>query len=200
MTLPDVTITESALRALRDASPDLGDDEVLHLKIDAAFQNDLYFAPLEPDEVVVVASGVKLAMDARTTRRAHGLTIDYISDSSSGSGFKIDNPNQSSPIKGIRPADLAWMLEKREEFRFIDVRPEQERERARLEAARPLDAAHRAELEALPKNTKLVFMGHHSSDGRVIAQEFVDRGFSNVWLLVGGIDAWSTMAPEVPRY
>lgn len=52
----------------------------------------------------------------------------------------------------------------------------------------------------MPKDEKLVFMGHHSSDGRVVAQLFVERGFTNVWLLVGGIDAWSTMDPDVPRY
>lgn len=198
-TPPEVTITEVALRAFRDAESGAGEGEVLRLTIDAKFHNDLYFGPIEPNDVVIVVSGLRLAMDARTARRANGLTIDYV-DSVSGPGFKLDNPNASSPIQGIRPADVVRMLEKRERFQFIDARHESEQTKAGVEAARPLDQAYQVELDALPKDSKLVFMGHHSTGGQVTARLFHDRGFSNVWYVVGGIDAWSTMDPSVPRY
>lgn len=200
MTSPEVTITEGALRAFRDAAREVGDDEVLRLTIDSKFHNDLYFGPIEPLDVVVTVGGLRLAMDARTARRANGLKIDFVEGGAAGPGFKLDNPNESSPIKGIRPADLVELLQKREKLQLVDVRPESEWAKARVEAARRLDAAYQAELEALPKTTKLVFMAHHSTGARTIARQFHERGFSNVWIVVGGIDAWSTMDPDVPRY
>src|SRR4051794_14613678 len=45
--LPTLHITDGALKAFRGALVD-ADGEFLHLKIDAGFQNDLYFAPREP--------------------------------------------------------------------------------------------------------------------------------------------------------
>src|SRR3954467_14212685 len=46
--LPTIHVTEGALAAFRGSLADSADVEVLHLKIDAGFQNDLYFAPREP--------------------------------------------------------------------------------------------------------------------------------------------------------
>lgn len=198
---PVVTITERALRAFRAAESDAGagEGEVLRLVIDASFQNDLYFSAPEPNDVVVVVDGLRLAMDARTARRADGLSIDFV-EGASGTGFKLDNPNASSAIQGIRPADVVHLLEAGEVFHFIDARSDEERKKARLDAARPLDAAYEAELAAAPADVKLIVLGHHSTQGRAAARPFSDRGFKNVWYVVGGIDAWSTMDPSVPRY
>ncbi len=198
---PTVTITEAALRALRDAmdADDVGAEDVLHLTIDPRFQNDLYFGPREPGDVVVTASGITLAMDARTARRADGLTIDFV-DGPSGTGFKMDNPNQSPPVKGICPADLVRMLEGGERLEFVDARGADERAKARVDAARPLDERYESELLAMPRTSKLVFMAHHGRGGQSAARRFFERGFTNVWYVVGGIDSWSTMDPSVPRY
>lgn len=199
MTEPKVTITDAALSAFRDAAGDAAEGEVLRLTIDASFQNDLYFAGLEPDDIIVVSAGLEVAMDPRTARRADGLKIDFV-DGVGGAGFKIDNPNEGSPVKGIHPADLVGLLEKRQKLELIDVRPEQEQAKARVKVARPLDPAYQAELDALAMDAKLVFLAHHSSDAQAPARSFYDRGFRNVWYVVGGIDAWSTMDPAVPRY
>lgn len=197
---PEVTVTEVALRAFRDAAAESADGEVLRLTIDAKFQNELYFGLGQPNDVVVDVSGLRLAMDPRTARRANGLRIDFIADGATGPGFKLDNPNQSSAVQGVCPADVLRMLEKRERFQLIDARSADEREKARVEAARALDAAYQAELDTLPRSTKLVFMGHHGTGGRETARQFHDRGFIDVWYVVGGIDAWSTMDPDVSRY
>lgn len=199
MSLPEVTLSEAAVGAIREAAREASEGEVLRLSIDAAFRNDLYFSPIEPGDVVVVASGLEVAMDARTARRANGLVIDFV-DGPTGVGFKLDNPNDGSPIKGIHPADLTLALEKKERLQLIDVRPEAERAKATLAVARPLDPAYQAELDRLPKDTKLVFLGHHSPGGQAAARQLYDRGFLNAWYVVGGIDAWSTMDPAVPRY
>lgn len=196
---PEVTISEGALRAFRDAAREASDGEILRLTIDSKFHNDLYFATVESNDIVILANGLQLAMDARTARRANGLKIDFV-DGAGGPGFKLDNPNESSPIRGIHPADVMHALEKREVFQFIDVRPEAEHAKAKVEAARRLDEAYQAELATQAKDAKLVFLAHHSSGGRAIAQQFYDRGFRDVWYVVGGIDAWATMDPEISRY
>ncbi len=172
---------------------------MLRLTIDASFKNDLYFATIELDDVVVVANGLELAMDSRTAQRANGLKIDFVA-AVSGAGFKIENPNERSVVKGIHPADLVRSLEKREKLHFIDLRSEAEHAKAKLGAARRLDEAYQRELDALTKDTKLVFLAHHSSGAQATAHAFYDRGFHNVWYVVGGIDAWATMDPDVPRY
>lgn len=199
MTSPAVTITERALRAFREAEPEAGAGEVLRLSIDSKFHNDLFFAPVEPNDVVIVVDGLRVAMDALTARRADGLRIDYV-ETPSATGFKLDNPNASSAVHGIRPADVVQMLERREAFQFIDARSEAEWAQARVPGARRLDAAYEAELETLPRGTKLLFLGHHGTDGRAAARPFLERGFEDVWYVVGGIDAWSTLDPDVPRY
>lgn len=197
---PNVTITEAALRALRLAQADEGAevDHVLHLSIDARFQNDLYFGPRETGDVMITASGMTLAMDASSVRRADGLTIDYVGGS--GGGFKLDNPNQSPVVKGIHPADLVRMLASGEALELVDARGQDERALASVKAARPLDERYESELLAMPRTKKLVLMAHHGRGGQAAAQRFYDRGFTNVWYVVGGIDAWSTMDPSIPRY
>ncbi len=192
---PTVTISPHAAQAFRDAAEQAAAGDVLRLGIDAKFHNDLYFGRVEPRDVVVVTSGLTIAMDPRTARRADGLTIDWV-EGPSGAGFKLENPNESSPLRRLRPADVLRMLRERSAFVLIDARPAVERARAAIGAARPLDD----ELESLPRDANLVFVGHHSSDGQRAARRFFERGFRNVAYVVGGIDAWSTLDPEIPRY
>lgn len=196
---PKVTITDVALPVIRDTQRQAEPDDVLRLTISAAFESDLFFDRRQPDDIVVDANGITLVMDPRTATRANGLSIDYI-ESVAGAGFKLDNPNKTTPIDGIRPADVRRMLKKREKFVLVDVRSASERALATVEAAHLLDAAYEAELDAMPKKTKLIFMSHHSNRARSAAQRFRERGFSDVRYVVGGIDAWSTMDPSVPRY
>ncbi len=200
MQSPIITITESALRVLGEAAQEVDATDVLRLSIDAQFQNDLVLGPTEPDDVLVTVSGVTVAMTAATARRADGLKIDYVDDVHGETGFKLDNPNQSPPAKGICPADLVELLAKREPLEFIDARGEAERARASVAASRALDAEYERELLAMPKTRKLVFMAHHSRGGQSAALRFFERGFTNIWYVVGGIDGWSTMDPDVPRY
>jgi monothiol glutaredoxin len=58
-----------------------------------------------------------------------------------------------------------------------------------------------AKLENLDKNSTLVFYCHHGIRSQQAAQRFVDEGFTNVFNLSGGIDAWSQQVePNLPRY
>lgn len=196
---PTVTITDTALQAFRGAAGEAEADDTLRLAIDARFQNDLYFGPREPNDIVITTNGITLAMDAATAKRANGLKIDFV-QGPGGAGFKIDNPNEPPRVRAVRPEDVKQMLAAGEKLHFIDVRTEKERAVAKVDAARLLDADYERELSSLPKDSKLVFMCHHGVRSQNAAQQFLDRGFTNVWNVVGGIDAWSAMDPSVPRY
>lgn len=200
METPTITITEDALRVLGEAAQEVDETDVLRLTIDAKFHNDLFLGPTEPGDVLVTTGGITVAMNPATARRADGLKIDYVDDVRGGAGFKLENPNQSSPVNGICPADLVELLRKREKLEFIDARNQAERDKASVDTARALDPAYEQELLAKPKTHKLVFIGHHGRQGRTAALWFFERGFTNVWYVVGGIDGWSTMDPDIPRY
>ena len=137
---------------------------------------------------------------AGNAMRADGLRIEFV-EGGDGVGFKLDNPNQpGGPIKATRPADVRRMLETGERPELVDVRNAVERARASVGGSRLLNERYEAELVTRPRDTKLVFLSHHSSRSRRAAQLFVDRGFTNVWYVLGGTDAWSTMDPNIPRY
>ena len=166
------------------------------------FDYDLYFIEedeIESGDVRQEINGLVFVADAESSRHLEGASIDYV-EGPSATGFKLDNPNASSRIQGVRPVEVVRMLEAGESFEFIDARPAAERAKVSIVMARALDEVYAAELEAAPRERKLVLLGHHSTDGRTAARPFEQKGFKEVWYVVGGIDAWSTMDPSVPRY
>jgi monothiol glutaredoxin len=58
-----------------------------------------------------------------------------------------------------------------------------------------------AELDALDKSTPIIFHCHHGMRSRSAAERYAAEGFSKVYNLEGGIDAWSLeVDPKVARY
>jgi monothiol glutaredoxin len=196
---PQVTITEGAVMAFRGAAAEAEAGETLRLAIDAAFANDLYFGPKQQGDIVITANGITLAMDAATAKRAAGLVIDFV-QGPDGAGFKLTNPYEPPRVRPIRAEDVKRAMDKGEKLVLVDVRTEKERDLAVIAGTRLYDPTYDAELAQLPKDTKLVFHCHHGMRSQQAAQRFVDRGFSNVWNLSGGIDAWSAIDPSIPRY
>ena len=81
------------------------------------------------------------------------------------------------------------------------------RELVELEIASVADARHipmreiPARLVELDRGIPLVVMCHSGGRSRRVAEFLLGNGFSNVFNLRGGIDAWSTeIDPQVPRY
>jgi monothiol glutaredoxin len=104
-------------------------------------------------------------------------------------------------IEQISASELKAMVDSGEAFQFVDVRTNMERGIAHIEGSRLLDQAYFDELIALPKDTPLVFQCHHGVRSQSAAQHFAAHGFTKVYNLVGGIDAWSVeVDPKVPRY
>jgi len=201
--LPTIHVTEAALNAFRGALADSveGAAEVLHLKIDARFQNDLYFAPREPGTLEVAVQGLSLFIDPASARRADGLRIDFVDGANAG--FKIDNPNQPAPpatVKQLSPAELKELLDQ-DKVTLFDVRPEHERALASLPQARALDEAGQEYLFSLDRGAPIAFLCHHGMRSQNAAQQVLSEGFRNVYNVRGGIHAWSESVDRgVPQY
>jgi monothiol glutaredoxin len=198
--VPAITLTDSAADSLRKmASRSAGP---LHISIDAQFQHSLYFGPREPGAIALSTNGVAIEIDPLSAARANGLTLDA-EPRAEGPAFRIDNPNapRSAEVRQLSVSELARRLRAGERLGLFDVRTPEERAIAHIEGARLLDSDVVAQLEQLDKSTLLVFHCHHGGRSQRAAEHFAALGFTNVWNVAGGIDAWSQeVDPNVPRY
>ncbi|HSC89458.1 MAG TPA: Grx4 family monothiol glutaredoxin [Polyangiaceae bacterium] len=195
---PRITVSERAATALRGYLGDSG--EVILLDIGRDFHSGLSLGPQPAQAVTVVSGGLTLAMDRLTAGRADGLLIDFV-DTPEGQAFKLDNPNEPARVRPLSVQALAQQLKAGVALRLIDVRSPGEWETARIEGAELLDSALHDELVELAPGTVLVFQCHHGHRSQRAAEQFVARGFRQVFNLTGGIDAWSLeVDPNVPRY
>ena len=104
-------------------------------------------------------------------------------------------------IQQLSAPELKAMIDAGEAFELVDVRTDWERETAQIGGSRLLDQAYHDHLLTLDKATTLVFQCHHGIRSQAAAEYCVEKGFRNVYNLVGGIDAWSvTVDRSVPRY
>jgi monothiol glutaredoxin len=196
--IPTIAIAEAAVKAFKAFLAEAGGDS-LRLQIDAQFQHDLVLGPREPTDIVVHTSGIALALDPSSARRANGVSIDFIE--APANAFKINNPNEPARVKSLTPAELKAMLDRGETIELFDVRTPEERAIAMLDRARHLDGAGERYLLALDRNAPVAFHCHHGGRSRAAAEHALQEGFRNVYNLEGGIDAWSrTVDPSVPRY
>ncbi|HKO51836.1 MAG TPA: rhodanese-like domain-containing protein, partial [Polyangiaceae bacterium] len=167
-------------------------------KIDARFQNDLYFAPREAGTLELAIQGLRLFIDPASARRAEGMSIDFIDGANAG--FKIENPNQPASVKPLTPAELKELLDQGKVTLF-DVRPEHERALASIAQARALDEAGQEYLFSLDRNAPVAFLCHHGMRSQNAAEQLLGEGFRNVFNVRGGIHAWSeTVDRGVPQY
>jgi monothiol glutaredoxin len=194
---PHVTISAAAAHAFAAAAPGRG--EVLRLEIDPDFNCDLHFAPRAVGDVETRSGDVVLYVDSASAARADGVAIDYV-EAPGGMAFKIDNPNAPPHVKRLTPKALEAMLD-RGEVQLFDVRPGDERARASIAQARSLDAEGQEFLFSLSKETPIALHCHHGMRSRAAAEQLLREGFTNVYNLEGGIEAWSRdVDPSVPRY
>jgi monothiol glutaredoxin len=195
--VPVITVSPAAVQAFQAALADARGD-VLRFQIDAGFQNELFLAPRAPGDIEVQSNGLSLMLDARSARRADGVSIDFVDGP--GGGFKILNPNEPPRVKELSAVEAKNRLD-RGELALFDVRPESERAIASIAAARALDPAGQEFLMQLDRNTPVVFHCHHGIRSQAFAEQMLSQGFKNVYNLEGGIDAWSLQVdPAVPRY
>ncbi|MFO0673568.1 MAG: Grx4 family monothiol glutaredoxin [Polyangiaceae bacterium] len=194
---PTVKISKAAAAAFKGAAE--SDDDHPRLVIDPSYRYDLYFDAKQPGDVAIAAEGVTLLLDAESASRADGTSIDFVDGD--GGGFRIENPNEPPRLRALAPKDLAAMRARGEKLELIDVRTPAERATAKIEGDRYLGELGLDEALELPKDTALVFYCHHGHRSRSMASQFVEQGFTRVYNLEGGIDAWArTVDPKVATY
>jgi monothiol glutaredoxin len=195
---PRVSISPAAAKALLDATADAG-GEVVRLAIDAAFRCDLQIAARATDDIEVTSNGAVLYVERASAARADGIHVDYV-QSPGGMAFKIDNPNEPPRVKRIAPKELKTLLDQGR-IRLFDVRPEAERALASIAQAKSLESEGRQELLSMKRDEAVALHCHHGMRSRAAAEELLREGFTNVYNLEGGIEAWSRdVDPSVPRY
>jgi monothiol glutaredoxin len=195
---PRVAISPAAAKAFEDALSDAGDD-VLRLEIDPQFACDLHFGPKEDGDVAVTSGGVVLHVAGASAGRADGIAIDFV-QGPKGGAFKIENPNEPPRVKPIDAKTLKAFLDAGK-VELFDVRPDDERALASIAQAKKLDAAGQEYLLRQKKEAAIAFHCHHGGRSRSAAERLLGEGFTNVYNLEGGIEAWSRdVDPSVPRY
>lgn len=197
---PTITVTEEARNEFLEAAKE-SPGERLRFEVNPRFEYGLYMSQkMDGDFEVDVGGGLVLLVDRSSAKRANGTSIEFVSGPDGG-GFKIENPNEPPRVRQITAARLREMLDTQPDLILIDVRTERERDIASIEEAKPLDREELARLEGLPKDSPIAFLCHHGVRSRSAAEHFVAQGFSKIYNVEGGIDAWSVKVdPSVPRY
>ena len=197
-TPPQIHIGEAAVQMLRSAIADAGGDVVVRMDIDPQFRTRLHLAQPEANAVTSVVEGIRVEFDLAGARRADGLRIDW-ADDVRGKGLVIDNPNAPPPVRAITPADAIERM-RAGTLKIVDVRPGEERALASV----PGDVLNfdlgLDQVEALPKSTALAFLCHHGNRSQQAAEHFRQKGFREVYNVVGGIEAWADADESVARY
>lgn len=199
-TPPSIEITPAAAAMLRDSIAGAGAGYALQIAVDAQYRAQLQLGPVDPNAIATEVEGIRAQFDIASAPRARGLRIDWVDDAR-GRGLMVDNPNAPNAVKGIDAATAARMLADGA-LTLVDVRPVEERAVASVRVPfSVLDEGAAAEVEALPKDTPLAFLCHHGSRSAAAAAHFRTLGFTKLYNVEGGIDAWSQQVDAaVPRY
>ncbi len=192
-TPPEITITPAAAKMLREsvAGASAQGPFAVSLEIDRRYTAKLALAPLDANAIAAEVDGVRVQFDAASARRARGLSIDWVDDAR-GRGLVIENPNAPPKVQAISAGDAAARVQAGE-LTLVDVRPAEERAQSSVNV--PFETlegnAGLETLEALPKDTALAFLCHHGQRSAQAAEHFRGLGFTRVFNVTGGIDAWA---------
>jgi monothiol glutaredoxin len=197
-TPPEITITEKAAEAIRAGMAD-AQGVVLHLEIGPDHGAGFQLAPAQDHDIVVNASGIEVHFDPGSAQRAKGIVIDWVS-TVQGEGLSLKFPG-ANEVKSMTVQELATRMAEGS-VTVVDVRPANGRAAAApLAGARILEDEGYDALGRLPKDTVLAFICHHGNSSMAAANHFAAHGFSNVFNVTGGMDAWSQeVDSSVPRY
>jgi monothiol glutaredoxin len=189
-TPPKITVTPAAVEMLRNAVEDAGEGAALALSINAQYQPNFQLAQYDANAIAAESNGIRIQFDLASARRADGVTIDWVDDIR-GKGLAIDNPNAPKPVQTLSPKEADAKV-RAGEMLLVDVRPADERAIAAVSLPfKTFDGNGRAELEALPKDTAIAFLCRSGGRSQQAAEEFLARGFTDVYNIAGGTNAWA---------
>ena len=197
-TPPAITITAAAQPTLRKAIDDAGGDLAVQIDIDPNFRTRLALATRDANAITVDCDGIPVQVAVAAARRANGLVIDF-ADDARGRGLVVENPNAPPAVRAMSPTD-AQTRATDGSVRLVDVRPPDERAIATAPVPHATLDDGPGALESLPKDTPLAFLCHHGGRSAQAAEHFRQLGFSDVYSVEGGIDAWAELDSNIPRY
>ncbi len=194
-----ITLTAAAATVLKEArAQEPPEHQFLRVSVNARFQHGLSFGPSLAGDVFAESEGIAIRVDGQSAKRANNLRIDYVTQPQSG--FRIDNPNEPPRVKQISVKDLKARIDAGG-IKLYDVRTIDEYTTARIAGAVLVNDGVRADIAALPKDTPLYFHCHHGGRSQAAAEHWLKQGFTTVYNVEGGIDAWSQQVDgSVPRY
>jgi len=197
-TPPVITITDAAAEAIRQGTAN-AQGVALHLEIGPDHSAGFQLAPAGEHDIIAHANGLEVHFDPASAQRAKGIVIDWVS-TVQGEGLSLKFPG-AQEIKSLSVHELKARLAAGN-ITLIDVRPAQGRAQAApLPQARVLEDEGYESLAALPKDTPLAFICHHGVSSRGMAERFAAHGFTDVYNVEGGMDAWSSeVDSSVPQY
>ena len=109
--------------------------------------------------------------------------------------------NGLSTVSQMSVQDLKSLQTSDESFYLFDVREEWEREIAQIADSRILNEKTVNFIGNLERDSLMVFQCRTGSRSQSAAEYFQKQGFTRVFNLAGGIDAWSIeIDPEIVRY
>jgi len=186
-TPPEITITDAAAEAIRQGTAN-AQGVALHLEIGPDHSAGFQLAPAGEHDIVAHSNGLEVHFDPASAQRAKGIVIDWVS-TVQGEGLSLKFPG-SQEIKSLTVQELKARLAAGD-VTLIDVRPAHNRAAVPpLPEARVLDDEGYERLAALPKDTALAFICNVGISSQSMAERFAAHGFSNVYNVAGGMEAW----------
>lgn len=108
-----------------------------------------------------------------------------------------------SQVKQITVSEVSQKLDKKEKFKLVDVREQQEYDLCRIEGSLliPLSEFQARAEEELNQDEEIVIHCHHGGRSQQACEYLVSQGYQNVSNLQGGIHAWSVeVDSKMARY
>ena len=130
-------------------------------------------------------------------------TITHLIDYHQFCGLPKASAAPAAPAKGdISPADVKARLDRQEDFQLIDVREPHEYQICRIPQARLIPLGQLGDrLAEIDRSRPIVVHCKMGGRGAQAAQFLLERGYTDVLNMTGGIIAWSDQVdPSVPRY
>src|SRR5260370_6157169 len=126
----------------------------------------------------------------RSGGSCRGLTKADLADENRRVPGDITTPtNELPPVRQLSAPELKALIECGTPFELVDVRTDEERALARIDGSRLLDQPYHDALLRLDRQTPIVFQCHHGTRSQQAAEYFQREGFSNLYNLLGRIDA-----------
>jgi len=189
-TPPNITISDDALMHIKEGMKEAGGHK-LFLSIDDAFNTRFSLDTPKGYEIVAQAGDLDLYMDIGTAERAQNIEITWLEELQ-GSGLRIKNPNEPPAVIDLSAAELQDWLDTQDidNPQVFDVRTADKIAMGTLPGGRRLDKEAINEIEKMAKDTPLVFVCQVGQSSMAAAEFFRKKGYSKVYNLTGGYDAW----------